>query len=118
MRYRTIPTTDLRPSVMCLGALPFGVSLPRDASYALMDAFFEAGGAFIDTALVYGEWLPGGKGLSERTVGAWITARHHRDQIVLSTKGCHPRLSTMEIPRLSEAELRGDVEESLRNLQT
>jgi aryl-alcohol dehydrogenase-like predicted oxidoreductase len=83
-----------------------------------MDAFFEAGGAFIDTALVYGEWLPGGKGLSERTVGAWIASRHHRNQVVLSTKGCHPRLATMEIPRLSEAELHSDVEESLRNLQT
>ena len=118
MRYGTIPTTDLHPSVMCLGALPFGVSLPQDASFALMDAFFEAGGSFIDTALVYGEWLPGGKGLSERTVGAWISARHHRDWVVLSTKGCHPRLATMEIPRLSEAELRSDVEESLRNLQT
>jgi len=118
VQYGAIPTTDMRPSVICLGALPFGVSVSQDTSFALMDAFFEAGGAFIDTALVYGEWLPGGKGLSERTVGAWITARHHRDQVVLSTKGCHPRLATMEIPRLSEAELCSDLDESLRNLQT
>jgi aryl-alcohol dehydrogenase-like predicted oxidoreductase len=118
MRYGAIPTTDLRPSVICLGALPFGVSVPQDISFSLIDAFFEAGGTFIDTALVYGEWLPGGKGLSERTVGDWITSRHHRDMVVLSTKGCHPRLATMEIPRLSEAELCSDLDDSLRNLQT
>jgi aryl-alcohol dehydrogenase-like predicted oxidoreductase len=77
-----------------------------------------SGGNFIDTALVYGEWLPAGKGLSERTVGAWMGARHCRDELILNTKGCHPRLATMEIPRLSEAELSSDVDESLRNLHT
>src|SRR5215813_11777320 len=118
MRYSAVPNTDLNPSVIWLGALPFGVSLPQDAAFALMDAYFEAGGNCLDTALVYGEWLPGGKGLSEQTVGAWMTSRHRRDEIILSTKGCHPRLTSMEIPRLSEAELSSDLDESLHNLQT
>src|SRR5215469_8764514 len=118
MRYCTIPGSDLRPSVIGLGALPFGASLPQETAFSLMDAFVEAGGTCIDTALVYGEWLPGGKGLSERTVGAWITARQHRDGLILSTKGGHPRLTTMQTPRLSDAELSSDLDESLRNLQT
>lgn len=118
MRYGTIPTTELRPSVVCLGAAPLGVSLPQDTAFALLDAFVEAGGNFIDTALVYGEWLPDGKGLSERTVGAWLSARHRREMLILSTKGGHPRLATMDIPRLSEADLSSDLDQSLRNLQT
>jgi aryl-alcohol dehydrogenase-like predicted oxidoreductase len=118
MRVGVIPNCDLRPSVIALGALPFGSSLPQETAFALMDAFVAAGGSLIDTALVYGAWLPGGQGLSEQTIGAWITARRGRDRIILSTKGGHPHLTTMESPRLSAAELNGDLDESLHNLRT
>jgi aryl-alcohol dehydrogenase-like predicted oxidoreductase len=118
MRYQTIPGTELNPSVICLGALPFGVSLSEQTSFELLDRYFAGGGNFIDTALVYGEWLPGGKGLSEKTVGKWVTAKHNRTEAIIGTKGAHPRLSSMQTPRLSKAEIISDLEESLDNLQT
>ena len=118
MKYRNIPHTDLYPSVLCLGALPFGVSQSEKSAFALMDRFFEGGGNFLDTALVYGEWLPNGKGLSEKTVGKWVQAHRNRVDLVIGTKGAHPRLATMHIPRLSRDEIVSDLDESLRNLKT
>ncbi len=67
--------TDLRPSAICLGTGSFGISVENQCSWELMDRFVAAGGNFLDTALVYGEWLPDGKGRSEQTIGAWMTAR-------------------------------------------
>jgi aryl-alcohol dehydrogenase-like predicted oxidoreductase len=118
MRLRTITGTDLHASVICLGALPFGVTLSEDLSFTLMDRFLAAGGNFIDTALVYGEWLPDGKGRSERTVGKWVKQRRTRDRVIIGTKGAHPRLSSMDVPRLARDEIVADLDESLGNLQT
>ncbi len=118
MRLRTITGTDLHASVICLGALPFGVTLSEDLSFTLMDRFLAEGGNFIDTALVYGEWLPDGKGRSERTVGKWVKQRRTRDRVIIGTKGAHPRLSSMDVPRLARDEIVADLDESLGNLQT
>ena len=118
MRLRNIPNTNLNASVICLGALPFGLSVGEDLSFALMDRFYTAGGNFIDTALVYGEWLPAGRGQSERTVGKWLRQGGNREDVIVSTKGAHPRLTSMKVPRLSSAEIIADLDESLRNLQT
>lgn len=118
MKYKNIPATGLNPSVLCLGAGPFGVDLSEELSFALLDRFFAAGGNFIDTALVYGEWLPNGKGLSEKTVGNWLKTRSNRADMLIGTKGAHPRLATMQVGRLSSAEITADLDESLHNLQT
>lgn len=118
MRYAQIQGTDLRPSVICLGAGSFGISVAQDASFELMDQFVAEGGTFLDTALVYGEWLPDGKGRSEQTIGAWIAARNNRQDVIIGTKGAHPRLATMHVPRLSRQEIVDDLDESLRNLGT
>jgi aryl-alcohol dehydrogenase-like predicted oxidoreductase len=83
-----------------------------------LDTFFEHGGTFIDTAHVYGAWVPGGLGLSERLIGHWLKIRNIREHIIVSTKGAHPLLSSMHIPRLSPQEIRSDLEESLCCLQT
>lgn len=118
MRYRNIPHTDLNPSVICLGGDSLGISRDEQTSFAMLDAFSEGGGNFVDTALVYGEWLPGGKGLSEKTIGKWIKARGNRSQIIIGTKGAHPRLDTMNVQRLSREDIVSDLDESLRNLGT
>jgi aryl-alcohol dehydrogenase-like predicted oxidoreductase len=118
MKYKNIPQTELNPSVICLGAGPFGVDLSQEISFSLLDRFFAEGGNFIDTALVYGEWLPNGKGLSEKTVGNWLKTRGNRSKVIIGTKGAHPRLSTMLVGRLSREEINSDVDESLHNLQT
>ena len=56
--------------------------------------------------------------MSEKTLGAWMKARGNRQQVVVATKGAHPNLETMHIPRLSPAEIVGDLEASLGHLQT
>ena len=70
-------------SVLCLGTGSYGSAYSRDQSFALLDAFAEAGGNFVDTAHVYADWLPGGRGASERTVGAWLRTRGVREQFAV-----------------------------------
>ena len=116
MRYQNITNTDLNPSVICLGGDSLGISRDEATSFAMLDAFFEGGGNFIDTALVYGEWVPNGKGLSEKTLGKWMKARGNRSQIIIGTKGAHPRLDAMNAQRLSKEDIVSDLDESLLNL--
>jgi len=118
MRYVALPGTDLRPSVICFGTGDLGGSVDRVRSFALLDAFLGAGGSFLDTAKIYADWLPGPPSSSERTLGAWMRARGSRARVVLATKGAHPDLAAMHVPRLSPAEIVSDLEASLRNLQT
>jgi len=109
----------VRPlSVLCLGTANYGSAYSREQSFALLDAFAEAGGNFLDTAHVYADWLPNGHGASERTVGDWLRTRGVRDQFVVATKGGHPRLETMERSRLRPEDLARDLTESLDRLGT
>jgi aryl-alcohol dehydrogenase-like predicted oxidoreductase len=118
MRYTTIGGANLRPSVLCLGAGDMGSKIDRDAAFRLLDAFVDGGGNFLDTAQVYADWLPGERSISEKTLGAWLAARGNRAKILIGTKGAHPRLETMHIPRMSRAEIVHDLDNSLKNLRT
>jgi aryl-alcohol dehydrogenase-like predicted oxidoreductase len=117
MRYIQIPSTDLQASTVCLGTGGLGSSLNRDDSFALLDAFMEQGGNFLDSAKVYADWLPIERSSSERTIGRWMQARRNRNQIILGTKGAHPDLATMHIPRVSRQEIASDLLASLEHLQ-
>ncbi|KAJ7580137.1 NADP-dependent oxidoreductase domain-containing protein [Mycena floridula] len=88
-RYRVLsPSAAVRVSPLALGAMSIGDkwaefgmgSMDKDGSFKLMDAFFEAGGNFIDTANNYQD------GSSEEFVGEWAEARGVRDQLVIATK--------------------------------
>ena len=105
-------------STLCLGTVNFGTKLPEEDALHQLDYFFENGGNFIDTANVYGRWDSSGEPLSEQAIGKWLKERKVRSEVVISTKGGHPDLSSMDIPRLSEKEIREDVESSLRSLGT
>ncbi len=118
MLYNPIPHTTLTPSLLCMGTTMIGSVNDKPASFALLDAFLEAGGTFIDTAQVYSDWLPGERSVSEKMIGKWLQHSDKRRQIVLATKGGHPKLDTMHVGRLARAEIVGDLEASLRNLQT
>ena len=75
-----------------LGSMQFGWSADEQASFDVMDTYFEAGGNFIDSADCYSAWAgseggptnPGG--VSEEIVGKWLAARGVRDDIVVATK--------------------------------
>ncbi len=117
MRYTSLPTTDFIPSVICLGTGSFGTATPTDDAFRMLDLFTELGGSFVDTARVYAAWVPGGEGVSERTIGAWLKSRGMASGFVVATKGGHPNLVTMHMSRLSPAEIAADVEASLAALQ-
>ncbi|TFY81904.1 hypothetical protein EWM64_g2109 [Hericium alpestre] len=76
----------VRVSPLQLGAMSIGDKwtfmgfMNKQQSFALLDAYFEAGGNFIDTANSYQDQT------SEQFVGEWIELRGVRDQIVLATK--------------------------------
>jgi aryl-alcohol dehydrogenase-like predicted oxidoreductase len=90
----------------------FGWTIDEQRSFAVLDAYFEAGGNFIDTADSYGRRGPGGAGESERIIGRWIAARGNREQLVIATKvGMSPQL-----PGLSRETIMRGVDGSLERL--
>lgn len=110
-----IPRTDLDIFPLNLGGNTFGWTSDRDASFAVLDAFVAAGGNFIDTADLYSVWGEGHEGgESEKILGAWMTARGNRDDVIIATKvgGLPTR------PGLSADNVEAALEESLQRLQT
>ena len=92
----------------------FGWTIDEQRSFAVLDAYVEAGGNFIDTADSYGRRGSGGAGESERIIGRWMAARGNRDSLVIATKvGISP-----ERPGLSAANVRAAAEASLERLGT
>lgn len=112
-----LPGLPLAASALCLGGVPLGAPLDDARSFALLDRFAELGGNFIDTARIYSDWIPGEKSRSERVLGDWLRARANRDRMVIATKGAHPDLANESVPRSSAAEIRADLEGSLRSLR-
>lgn len=118
MKYTTLPNTQLTVSEICLGTGDLGGTIERKTSFQILDAFIDQGGTFIDTAAIYNDWIPGEKSRSEKLIGAWVNLRKNRDHLVITTKGAHPRLESMQVGRLSRQEIFTDLESSLANLQT
>lgn len=72
---------------LVLGGNVFGMTADEEASFAVLDAFYEAGGRMIDTADVYSAWVPGHKGgESETVLGKWFAASGKRNEMKLHTK--------------------------------
>jgi aryl-alcohol dehydrogenase-like predicted oxidoreductase len=72
---------------LVLGGNVFGWTAKGDEAFAVLDAFYEAGGRMIDTADVYSAWIPGHKGgESETVLGEWLESRAVRDEMRLHTK--------------------------------
>ena len=110
-----IGSTDLDVSPLCLGGNPFGWTADEATSFAVLDAYAEAGGNFVDTADRYTFHAPGNSGgESETIIGRWLKARGCRDRMVVATKvGALPGLDDLA-PRT----IRRAVEDSLRRLGT
>jgi aryl-alcohol dehydrogenase-like predicted oxidoreductase len=117
MRPLPLPQTSLSVSPLWLGGVPFGNTLDEPATFALLDRFVALGGNAIDTARIYSDWVPGEKRRSERVLGDWLRSRGNRAQLVIGTKGAHPFIESLEVPRTSAAEMRDDIEGSLRTLR-
>lgn len=82
-----IGTSDLDVFPLNLGGNVFGWTADESTSFAILDAFVEAGGNFIDTADGYSRWVPGHVGgESEAIMGRWLASRGQREDLVIATK--------------------------------
>jgi aryl-alcohol dehydrogenase-like predicted oxidoreductase len=117
MRYVQIPGTDIKASAICMGGGPLCAENDKDGVFALLDTYFALGGNFVDSANIYGKWLPSGRNTCDENIGAWLKSRGVRDEIIVTSKGGHPQLESMSVNRLSEVEVTADLDESLNALQ-
>jgi aryl-alcohol dehydrogenase-like predicted oxidoreductase len=85
--YRRLGNSGLHLFALGLGTMQFGWTCDEARSFEIMDAYFAAGGNFIDTADIYSSWAENNAGgVSEEIIGRWVKARGNRDQLVLATK--------------------------------
>jgi len=112
MEYRTLGTTGVKVSPLCLGAMMFGAwgNTDHDDSVAIIHRALDAGINFVDTADVYSA------GESEEIVGKALKGR--RDDVVLATKAHGPMGEDVNQRGNSRRWLIREVENSLRRLQT
>ncbi|KAJ7777361.1 NADP-dependent oxidoreductase domain-containing protein [Mycena metata] len=87
--YRVLsPLAGIHVSPIQLGAMSIGDkwgdagmgAMDKESSFKLLDAYFDNGGNFIDTANIYQD------GTSEMFIGEWAEKRDIRDQLVIATK--------------------------------
>ncbi len=117
MEKRTLGQSSLQVPPITFGCNVFGWTTDEKTSFALLDAWLDAGFNFLDTADVYSRWHPGNSGgESETIIGKWLNARNNRGKVVLATKlGIE---MAPEMKGLSPAYMRQAVEVSLRRLRT
>jgi aryl-alcohol dehydrogenase-like predicted oxidoreductase len=119
MKIKRLGRTGLKVSELCLGTMQWGWTATEEQACRVMDAFFEAGGSFIDTADVYSRWHPGNPGgVSEEIIGRWLKSHASRHQVVLATKARGRMWEGPTGEGLSRAHLIKACEDSLTRLQT
>jgi aryl-alcohol dehydrogenase-like predicted oxidoreductase len=117
MEPRRLGQSSLEVPSIAFGCNVFGWTVDEKTSFALLDAWLDAGFNFLDTADVYSRWHPGNSGgESETIIGNWMKARGNRDKVIVATK-----LGIEMGPGkkgLSRTYMQQAVEASLRRLQT
>jgi len=117
MEYTHLGRTGTKVSRLCLGTMNFGPYTDERESFRIMDAAFDRGINFFDTANVYGG--NDAVGVSEEILGKWFTANQEkRDGIILATKVYGRMGEGPNDARLSAVHIRKACEESLRRLKT
>ncbi|CDO73375.1 hypothetical protein BN946_scf185013.g9 [Trametes cinnabarina] len=127
-RHRQLaPSAGVHVSPLQLGAgsigdkwEKFGMgTMNKEMSFRLLDAFYEAGGNFIDTANNYQDET------SEEFIGEWMEKRGIRDQMVIATKyTSNFKRGQTDVKQQSTyvgnhvKSLRNSVEASLKKLRT
>lgn len=96
-----------KSSRILLGTAYFGDGISEKEAFEIMDKYISMGGTHIDTARLYAD------GKSEEIIGKWIRERKAFD-IQVSTKGGFPDKTKPGIFRLSDKEIRKDIEASLK----
>ncbi len=115
LRYRLLGQSGLRVSQLCLGTMSFGQNwdfgADEETSHAILDAYADAGGNFLDTANIYHN------GETEEITGKWLAGKRH--EFVVATK--YTLAMNHEDPNTAgnhRKNLVRSVEESLKRLRT
>lgn len=110
MNFRKLGSSDIEVSEISLGSwLTYSGGVEREQAKACVDAAFEVGINFIDTANVYG------RGASETLLGEVLAGRE-RSSYVLATKVFFPMSDSDR--GLSSAQIHKQIDASLQRLQT
>jgi len=110
MRFRKLGSSDIEVSEISLGSwLTYSGGVEREQARACVQAAFDAGINFIDTANVYG------RGASETLLGEALSG-HERSSYVLATKLYFPMSETDR--GLSAAQIHKQIDASLKRLRT
>jgi aryl-alcohol dehydrogenase-like predicted oxidoreductase len=113
MELRKLGATGLNVSSLCLGAGMFGnreIGCDEQTSSAILDAYMDAGGNFVDSADFYGD------GTVETVVGAITQGR--RDRLLLTSKVGLWHGPGANARGLSRKHILDAIDESLRRLRT
>ena len=105
---RPIGNSGLEVQPISLGGNVFGWTADESTSFAILDAFVDAGGTMIDTADVYSAWVPGHRGgESEMVIGRWLKRDPaKRDKVMIATKvGFAEGLAPDKIAKACDASL-------------
>lgn len=124
MKHRRLGKSAIYVSDICMGTMTFGTQTDEKEAFRILDASYDAGINFYDTAenypvppdIKYG-------GLTEEIVGRWLKTKD-RDRIILATKVCGPSHGWIkgsqrgEMTALDRHNIRRAIEASLTRLQT
>jgi len=87
MQFLPLGRSGLQIAPLMLGGNVFGWNVDEKTSFAILDAFVDAGFNAIDTADSYSRWVPGHSGgESETVIGHWLKRTGKRDKVVIATK--------------------------------
>ena len=112
---KLILPNGLTVSNVALGAMDFGTTTSKEKAFAVLDAYLDMGGNFVDTSNNYAHWQGTGDE-SETLLGEYFASRKCRDRVVLATKVGFDRHGQGQGLRKDQIEYW--IDESLRKLQT
>ncbi|MES0339004.1 MAG: aldo/keto reductase [Anaerolineales bacterium] len=120
MEHRSFGRSGVKVSPLCLGTMQFGWTADEKASFEVLDAAYDAGINFIDTADIYSRWIDGNPGgVAESIIGKWLRKNpEKRTQVILATKVRGRMGEGPNDEGLSRKHIFSAVEQSLMRLGT
>lgn len=120
MEHRSFGSSGIKVSPLCLGTMQFGWTADEKTSFEVLDAAYDAGINFIDTADIYSRWIDGNPGgVAESIIGKWLRKNpEKRTQVILATKVRGRMGEGPNDEGLSRKHIFSAVEQSLKRLGT
>jgi len=121
MKYKTLGSSNLSVSELCLGTMTFGEQNTESEAHIQLDMAVDYGVNFIDTAELYP--VPPRaetQGATEAYVGSWLKKKQ-RDSLIIASKIAGPSRGMSWIrndTRINRSHLQAAIDGSLQRLQT